>query len=115
MLQRILFIGFILLVANAVGQERGIAEFPQLSAERDWPWWRGPARNGIAAPQNVPTKFSEADAVWKTPVPGRGHSSPVVVGERVFLTTAEMQAKSQSVLAFDRQTGRQLWQIEISR
>jgi len=48
-------------------------------------------------------------------VPGRGHSSPIVVGDRVFLTTADMQVKSQSVLAFDRRTGRQLWQQEISR
>lgn len=96
------------------GQERGIADFPRLSAERDWPWWRGPSRNGIAV-GSAPTKLALADALWKTPVPGRGHSSPVVVGDRVFLTTADMQAKSQSVLAFDRRTGKQLWIVELSR
>src|SRR5262249_43139123 len=92
---------------SACAQERGIADFPKLAAERDWPWWRGPSRNGIAAGA-APTKFTESDAVWKTPVPGRGHSSPVVVGDRVFLTTADMQAKSQHALAIDRRTGKQL-------
>jgi outer membrane protein assembly factor BamB len=99
----------------ASGQERGIGDFPQLSAQRDWPWWRGPTRNGIASAAPVPTKFAAEDALWKAPVPGRGHSSPVVVKDRVYLTTADMQIKSQSVLAFDRGTGRQLWQVEVSR
>ncbi|HZN33732.1 MAG TPA: PQQ-binding-like beta-propeller repeat protein [Pirellulaceae bacterium] len=102
-------------VAALSAQERGIAEFPKLSAERDWPWWRGPTRNGIASQAAVPTKFGPASAVWKAPVPGRGHSSPIVVGDRVYLTTADMQVKSQSVLAFDRRSGKQVWQVEISR
>ena len=100
--------------ACARGQERWIAEFPKLSAQRDWPWWRGPTRNGIAVGA-APTKFAIGDALWKTPVPGRGHSSPIVVGDRVFLTTADMQQKRQLALAYDRRTGRQLWQVEISR
>jgi outer membrane protein assembly factor BamB len=44
-------------------------------------------------------------------VPGRGHSSPVVWGDRVFLTTADEQAQTQSVLAFDRNTGKLLWDL----
>lgn len=99
----------------ARAQEKGIAEFPKLSAERDWPWWRGPSRNGIAATA-APVKFSDDEgAVWRTPVPGRGHSSPTVVGERVFLSTADEKQKTQSVLAFDRKTGEKLWEVEISR
>ncbi len=100
---------------ESLAQDRGIADFAKLSAENDWPWWRGPTRNGIASTTAVPTKFSPEDALWRTPVPGRGHSSPIVVGDRVFLTTADMQAKSQSVLAFDRATGSKQWQVEISR
>lgn len=96
-------------------QEKGIAEFPKLSAQRDWPWWRGPSRNGIAATA-APVKFSDTEgALWKTPVPGRGHSSPTVVGDRVFLCTADEQKKVQSVVAFDRKSGDQLWMVEISR
>lgn len=103
--------------ATSVAQERekGIADFPKLSAERDWPWWRGPSRNGIASKTPVPTKLSETDnVVWKTPVPGRGHSSPTVVGDRVFLTTADEKQQIHSVLAFDRATGKPLWKTDVS-
>lgn len=74
---------------SADAPDRGIGDFPKLSAERDWPWWRGPSRNGIAVAPTAPTKFSDTDnVVWKSPVPGRGHSSPIVVGDQVILSTA---------------------------
>ena len=101
---------------TAFAQERGIGDFPKLSAATDWPWWRGPSRNGWSVSEPVPTKLSDTDnVVWKTPVPGRGHSSPVVVGNRIFLTTADERQKVQSVLAFDRGTGKQLWKVDVSR
>ena len=100
------------------GADRGIADFAKLSAETDWPWWRGPARNGIAAPgkQAPPTTWNDSqNIVWKTPVPGRGHSSPVVVRDRIFLTTANNKTQVHSVLAFDRATGKSLWQKDVSK
>jgi len=101
---------------NIAAQERGIGDFPALSAETDWPWWRGPSRNGIASETPVPVKLGDNEnVVWKTPVPFRGHSSPIVVGNRVFLTTADEREKVQYVLAFDRGTGQPLWQREINR
>ncbi len=83
----------------------------------DWPWWRGPQRNGVANPnQDPPTQWSASQNVaWKSPVPGRGHSSPTVVGRRVFLATADEQLGTQSVLCYDRETGKQLWQTEVHR
>ena len=83
----------------------------------DWPWWRGPNRNGIAAAdQKPPLKWSDTENVlWKTPVPGRGHGSPTVVGNQIFLATADHEHEVQSVLSFDRLTGKQLWQTEIHR
>ena len=68
--------------------------------ESDWPWWRGPKRNGVAGKQKPPMKWSESENVlWKSAVPGRGHGSPTVVGEQVFLATATtMLEKSKSVL-----------------
>ncbi len=82
----------------------------------DWPWWRGPSRDGQAGQAPLPTQFSATQNVqWKTPVPGRSHSSPIVFGGQVFLTTADVQAETQSVLAFDLATGRSAWQQEISR
>ena len=95
--------------------EKGIADFPRLSVERDWPWWRGPSRNGRASQTPVPTTFSDTEnLVWKVPVPGRGHSSPIIVGDRVFLTTANPKEKIHSVLAFDRETGKLLWQKDVN-
>jgi outer membrane protein assembly factor BamB len=83
----------------------------------DWPWWRGPQRNGIAAAnQTPPLRWSETENVlWKARVPGRGHGSPTVVGDQVFLATAEHDKEVQSVLCYDRRTGQQLWQTEIHR
>ncbi len=83
----------------------------------DWPWWRGPQRNGVANPdQDPPTEWSASrNVAWKSPVPGRGHSSPTVVGAHVFLATADEQQDTQSVLCYDRESGKLLWQSEVHR
>ncbi len=83
----------------------------------DWPVWRGPNGNGIAEDgQDLPTNWSETEnVVWKSPVPGRGHSSPIVVGGRVILTTADEAAHTQSAVCFHRETGEQLWMTEVHR
>src|SRR5689334_17819038 len=108
-----------LVATGARGQSAELAAYPKLSAEADWPWWRGPSRNGIAPETaNPPVRWSESDnknIVWQTPVPGRGHSSPIVVGDRVYLATADAAAQTQSVLAFDRRTGKLVWTAEINQ
>ncbi len=83
----------------------------------DWPWWRGPNFNGSAeAGQEVAIEWSDTKNVaWKAEVPGRGHSTPIVVGNRVFLQTADESKRSQSVLCFDRRTGKRLWSKELNR
>ena len=58
-------------------------------AADNWPQFRGPAASGVSANTGLPDTWSEAEHVaWKTPIPGRGWSSPVVWGERIFITTA---------------------------
>jgi outer membrane protein assembly factor BamB len=83
----------------------------------DWPYWRGPNADGVAV-GDAPLRWSATQGiVWKAQIPGRGHSSPVVVGDRVFVTTA-VPARAGGglvehrflVLAFDRRTGRSLWE-----
>ncbi|MFN0054842.1 MAG: PQQ-binding-like beta-propeller repeat protein [Planctomycetales bacterium] len=88
---------------------------PIAVAPADWPWWRGPNRNGIAAAnQSPPLTWSETENVlWKASIPGRGHGSPTVVGEQVVLATADHDREVQSVHCFDRQTGQQQWQTEV--
>lgn len=108
------FATLLLAPPMSIAQERGIGDFPKLHADADWPWWRGPIRNGVAS-GSAPTKLDESSLVWKTRVPFRGHSSPTVVGNRVFLTTADEKAKTHHVLAFDRSNGKSVWQVEINR
>ncbi|HEV3468971.1 MAG TPA: PQQ-binding-like beta-propeller repeat protein [Pyrinomonadaceae bacterium] len=58
-------------------------------ADTNWPQWRGPDGAGVSPEKNLPEEWSETKNVrWKTPIPGKGHSSPIVWGKRVFLTTA---------------------------
>lgn len=79
-------------------------------AESDWPGWRGPNHDGTAVDQPIVTQWDEAsNIVWQADVPGRGHSSPVVVGDQVFLTTALEDRQQQRVLCYDRQSGESLW------
>ncbi len=84
-------------------------------APSDWPWWRGPQRDGHASNSHLPTRFSESENVlWKSPVQGRGHCSPIVVAGKVFLTTADEQSQSHLALAYDLERGTQLWEQTLS-
>src|ERR1044071_6733271 len=109
------------------------------AGDTNWPQWRGPDGSGVSAEKGLPEEWGEAKNVrWKTPLPGRGHSSPVVWGKRVFVTTAvegpvvpgakavEHRIEGQvwkhpdsvgadrkhafKVVALDRDTGRVLWE-----
>ncbi len=84
-------------------------------ASTDWPWWRGPSRNGTAAAdQDAPLQFGEQEHVlWRSAVPGRGHGSPTVVGDRIFLATADEPSGAQFLLCFDRETGQRLWMTTV--
>ncbi len=78
--------------------------------QEDWRTWRGPSGNNIAtAAASAPERITENKIVWAAEVPGRGHSSPIVVGDQVCLTTADKSVGTQSVLAFDRETGAARW------
>ena len=83
----------------------------------DWTQWRGPNHNNIvAAGQGTPTEWSESkNILWKVDVPGRGHASPVITGNTIVLCTADDQKQTQSVIAFDRKSGKQLWITPISQ
>jgi outer membrane protein assembly factor BamB len=86
-----------------------------LGSPHDWPAWRGPWRNGEANPeQNPPTSWSETEnIIWKSPLPGRGHSSPIVVGDFVYLATAHEEPGSQTMLCYRRDTGERFWETVV--
>ena len=83
---------------------------PQVLQAQDWPQWRGPTGdNHAAAGVTAPVKWGENENLaWMTPVPGRGHSSPTIVGERIYLTTADEQQQTQSLLIYDLNTGEKI-------
>lgn len=78
-----------------------------LSAQ-EWTRFRGPNGTGISAAKTVPVKWTEADYNWRVDLPGAGHSSPVLWGNRIFLLTAK--ARELSAVCLDEKDGRVLWQ-----
>lgn len=79
-------------------------------AQSDWPRWRGPTADGHATERGLPTQWDESSVQWKTPLPGLGHSSPIVWGKRIFLTSALEEGRQRVVFCVDRDNGRILWQ-----
>lgn len=88
-----------------------LASAPCAKAE-DWPQWRGPTGdNHAASGATAPTTWSDdTKFAWRTAVPGRGHSSPVLVGDKLYLTTCDEQTEAQMLLVFDRGSGQLLKQ-----
>lgn len=84
-------------------------------SSQDWPWWRGPDRNGVApAGQDPPLEWSDSkNIVWSLKIVGRGHGSPTVVGERIFLAVADTQSERQGVICVDRQSGKLRWHTNV--
>lgn len=85
------------------------------AADGDWPNWRGPSFNNVApSSSSIPAEFGpDKNVVWKTDIPGRGHSSPIVVGDRVIVTTADEANEVQSVICLSRESGEQLWKTDV--
>lgn len=101
-----------------------------------WPQWRGPLGTGVSPQGKPPAKWNEEKNIrWKTSLPGRGHSSPIVWGARVFVTAAVPYGKKLPpkfsgapgahdnlpvtqrhkfvVIAIDRKTGKIVWRKEV--
>jgi outer membrane protein assembly factor BamB len=87
----------------------------QAAAAEDWPAFRGPGGQGHSSERGLPLEWSESrNVAWKTPVPGRGWSSPVVANGRVWLTTAVSdRGASLRLLAFDVESGREVVNVEV--
>lgn len=82
----------------------------------DWPQFRGPTGQGHSDEQGLPLNWSETNKVrWKVAIPGKGWSSPVIQGDRIWLTTATEAGKSLRALAVDRNTGAVLQNVEVFR
>ncbi len=83
------------------------------AADGDWPGWRGPLCDGHSTESSVPVSWDEKTIVWRTALPGDGQSSPVIAGDRIFLTTALQGGRQRVVLGVDRQNGKIVWQETV--
>lgn len=89
-------------------------DVPPAAPGNDWPCWRGPRGDGSAEGPPPPLTWSaQENVLWKAPVPGRGHGSPAVHGDRVYVAACDEAAGAQSVLCFDRATGKQVWETIV--
>ncbi|MCA9230383.1 MAG: PQQ-like beta-propeller repeat protein [Planctomycetales bacterium] len=81
-----------------------------LMATENWPNYRGPTEAGHVASSQLPLHWSEAEnVVWKTEIKGKAWSSPVIWGERVFLTNAPEDGSRLSVVCLDKESGKVLY------
>lgn len=86
---------------------------PLARAVDHWPTWRGPQQNGVAPGKGYPTTWSKTEnVVWKTALPGKGSSTPVIWGDRIFLTCGV--GGDNVALALDR-SGKKLWQTAVGK
>ena len=85
----------------------------QLSAA-NWSAWRGPNQTGVALESNLPVRFGTAENVrWHVPLPAPGNSSPIVWGNRVFVTQFIPAENRRTLICLDRSNGKVLWQSGI--
>src|SRR5438477_8315047 len=76
-----------LLALSALADDAGVQS--GVRALHNWPQWRGPLANGVAPGANPPIHWSETNNIrWKIPLPGKGHSSPIVFGNSVYVLSA---------------------------
>jgi outer membrane protein assembly factor BamB len=81
------------------------------AGNEEWSGWRGPRHDGTSLDSGFPLRWSATEnVVWKVAVPGKGHSSPVVWGDRLFLTTCIEDGGDRKLLCYDRRDGKQLWE-----
>ena len=106
-----------LLVALAVLALPAMAAGPD--DKNEWRQWRGPHNNGVAE-GDAPLKFSDTENVkWRVKIPGKGHSTPLISGGKIYLTTSVQSGTDTEtgsltnhdflVLALDRETGKEIW------
>jgi outer membrane protein assembly factor BamB len=88
----------------------------RLAPAQDWPQFRGPTGQGISEERGLPLTWSETKNVrWKVSIPGRGWSSPVIQGDRIWLTTATEEGRSLRAIAVDVKTGAIQQNVEVFR
>lgn len=81
----------------------------------DWPAWRGPTGQGFCEEKDIPVTWSDQENVkWKVPLAVQGNSTPVIWGDKIFLTQANKGGSQRSLLCLARADGKVLWQVDVA-
>ena len=81
----------------------------------NWPAWRGPHGTGVCEERNLPLTWSTNENVrWRAPLPERGNSTPVIWGDRVFVTQSVEAEHRRMLMCFDRVSGKLLWKSGVT-
>ncbi len=89
------------------------AQVPATSSAEDWPQWRGPRGDGTSVEQGIPTRWNGPQGqniAWKVEISGKGHASPVVSGNHIFVVSCREDRHERILSCLDRRSGRILWQ-----
>lgn len=102
------------LLAGLLGQSALAVVVPAGPAAADWNRFRGPNGSGLSAATNLPSAWTEKDYRWKVNLPGTGHASPVVFGDKVFVVCCDEAAARRMVVCLKTADGGVAWQREYS-
>ncbi|MBI1368846.1 MAG: PQQ-binding-like beta-propeller repeat protein [Planctomycetes bacterium] len=81
---------------------------------QEWTRFRGPNGTGISDAATIPTKWTDADYVWKIELPGEGHSSPVLWGKKLFLLCTDKKTATRTLVCIDADTGKVNWKTDFA-
>lgn len=93
-----------------------VLTFESSLCAENWPAWRGPRGDGSSGERRVPVHWNGEtgeNVLWRVPVPGRGHASPIVWNDRVFVATCIEESKQRVLVAYDCDSGEKLWQRNV--
>lgn len=79
----------------------------------NWPMWRGTRMDGTSVDRGFPTKAGADTLLWKAELPGLGHASPIVWGDKLFVVSSIEASEERVLLCLDRNSGKQLWQSTV--
>ena len=96
---------------------RTLCALPWLGAglrAANWPNWRGPSCDGVSPEKSLPLKWSRTENIrWRVPLPERSNSTPILWGDRIFLTQPLEKQNRRTLMTLDRATGKTLWQVGV--
>jgi outer membrane protein assembly factor BamB len=86
-----------------------------IASAADWPNWRGPYYNGSTDEKNLPANWSRTENVaWSVDLPGPSAATPIISGDKIFLSSTNTENDSLLAMALDRKSGKILWQHQIA-